>query len=160
MRLAARGLGRTMFTLLHNYTKPSRRVPAPTEASSTMPHSRSPTDKRHPDALSCKRYALGHQQRAFEGLAASVSARTPPGRNDPVARDVRPIARAHDVPHRASRSRLPGPPGDLAVRRDLTTRNAANRGEHSRGERRVAFCHETRPCRVSAAGRATCAGRE
>jgi hypothetical protein len=122
------------FTLLHNYTKPVRGVPAGTDSSAPGPLSQGGAGRADP--LSCKRYALGDKQGSFEAFAAAVAAKPSAGGYDSVTRDVRAITTPHDVSHGPRGAGPAGAPRDLSVRGDLTTGDSTNNGEDTIGERR------------------------
>ncbi len=69
------------------------------------------------------RDALGQQQRAFHQFAAAIAAEPPARRNHPVARHVRPVAVAHDVPDGARRARPARECRHIAVRGHAPRRN-------------------------------------
>ena len=95
------------------------------------------------DPLPHDRHALSQQEGTFQGLIASVAAKASAGGDHPVARDVRAVAVAHDVPDGSRRPRSTRERGNLAVRSDAPGWNPPDRHQHA--------CREVRFHRVERA---------
>jgi hypothetical protein len=77
---------------------------------------------------------LRDQERSLEHLAAPVAAEPAARRDDAMARDIGPLAYAHDVAHGPVRAGVAGQEGDVAVRGDTAARNAADYPENTSRE--------------------------
>lgn len=87
------------------------------------------------DARPSNQQPFGAEESPLELEIPAKSAELSGGSYHPMARYVALAAVAHDVAHRACRSRASGRFSDVAVGRDLPDRNATNHGQDSVSER-------------------------
>jgi len=80
--------------------------------------------------------AFGDEQRALQVGIAAVAADLSARGDDAVVRQARLLSRAKNVADGAGRSRFPGEPGDVAVRRHAAGGNPAQNRQHPPRERR------------------------
>jgi len=100
------------------------------------------------DPSAAHREALRHEQRGLERLAAAVAAETAAGGDDAVVGKLRDRRGAHDVADGARGAGTSRETRDVAVRRDVPGRNAAEDAKHAPrefggGARRFQKCTRT-----------------